>query len=180
MHWVKKHKAEITNSSLSMDGTILSSSRSFPNRDKECALDYDPHLDTPVELLHTILLGIVKYVWHSTHTSWKDKGFERPTYALRLQATDVSGLSIPAIRANYILNYANSLIGRQLKTVVQTFAFHRYDLVPAPLYDLVKAVGELTALLWTVSISDMDQYTVRTPVVFMSQWYIDSRGHLTG
>lgn len=144
-----------------MDGAMNHSCRGFFKLTEHFVPDYDPHLDTPVELLHTILLGIVKYVWHSSHTPWKDGGTEKSTYALRLQATDVSGLSIPAIRANYIMNYANSLIGRQLKTVVQTFAFHLYDLVPAPLYELVKAVGELTALLWMVSISDMDQYVVR-------------------
>ena len=119
---------------------------------------YDPHCDTPIKLLHTILLSVVKYVWHSTHTIWKES--QKALFSLRLQVTEVTGLSIAPIWASYIMNYANSLIGQQFKTVVQTLTFHVYNLVPPPLYELIKAVGELTALLWVTTIQDMEQYTV--------------------
>lgn len=109
--------------------------------------------------MHTILLGIVKYLWHSTHTSWT--ALQKKTYALRLQSTDASALSIHAIRANYIMQYANSLIGRQLKTIVQTNVFHVYDLVDDHHFQLTKAVGTLTALLWYPEIRDLDEYLVR-------------------
>jgi hypothetical protein len=110
--------------------------------------------------LHTILLGVVKYSWHGTHTSWKDH--EKALFASRLQSTETQGLSIPAIRAGYIMQYANSLIGRQLKILVQTNVFHVHDLVSDDQYQFVNAVGALSALLWVPEIRKMDDYLVCT------------------
>ncbi|KAF7311326.1 hypothetical protein MKEN_01034300 [Mycena kentingensis (nom. inval.)] len=117
----------------------------------------DPHRDTPVEILHTILLGIVKYVWHMLHTSWSAK--EHDIFAIRLQSTDTDGLTIPPIRAAYMLQYRNNLIGKHFKALMQTMVFHMHQITSAEQFALVKAVCALGPMLWVSEIDNMEQYT---------------------
>ncbi|EMD36483.1 hypothetical protein CERSUDRAFT_74441 [Gelatoporia subvermispora B] len=135
--WVLQNRSDIINPFLLVDGESLICTY----EENELILSragFDPTKDTPVKLLYTILLGTTKYVWYMTHSQWKDT--QKQTFAVRLQSTETQGLSIPPIRAKYIMQYANSLIGWQLKTVSQV------------------ASGELTALLWFPAIYDMNTY----------------------
>ncbi|KAJ6556089.1 hypothetical protein B0H19DRAFT_1210733 [Mycena capillaripes] len=117
---------------------------------------FDPARDTPIEILHTILLGVIKYIWHITHTAWSPE--EKQTYAIRLQATNTDGLSIHAIRSAYIMQYAGSLIGRQFKTIAQANIFHIRGLVNDLKFMAWKAAGELAALLWVPEIRNLVEY----------------------
>ncbi|XP_006462267.1 hypothetical protein AGABI2DRAFT_47524, partial [Agaricus bisporus var. bisporus H97] len=118
--------------------------------------DWDISRDTPIELLHTVLLGIVKYLWHATHTTFNAE--KKKKYMTRLQAVNRDSLSVESFQASYIMQYANSLIGRQLKILCQVNIFQVYDLVDNEVLALTRAIGELGALLWFPEIQDMKSY----------------------
>ncbi|KAJ7230002.1 hypothetical protein GGX14DRAFT_344444 [Mycena pura] len=123
----------------------------------------DPSQDTPVELLHTVLLGVVKYIWHFMNTSkWSDA--DRHLLAIRLQSTDISGLSVPPLRASYMMQYRNNLIGKHFKTLMQTLGFHAHDIATLEQFVLIKAAGDLGARLWIPVIDNMDQYIAQLKI----------------
>ncbi|KAK7463484.1 hypothetical protein VKT23_006832 [Stygiomarasmius scandens] len=116
----------------------------------------DPSQDTPIENLHTYLLGHEKYTWYDLHTSWKEP--VQNLFTIRLQSTNIDGLGVPPIRAAYMMQYRNGLIGKHFKTLMQTAVFHVQDIVTENQFTLIKAIGELGALLWVAEIDDLEQY----------------------
>lgn len=121
-------------------------------------LGFDPHRDTPVEILHTVLLGIVKYAWHSFNSSWPSKGAEE--FVPLQDSIDNGGLSTDPLRAAYIVQYKNNLIGKHFKALMQTIAFHAHRLGSGELHNLTCSIGELGALLWYTEIHDLEVYLV--------------------
>jgi hypothetical protein len=119
----------------------------------------DIHRDSPVEILHSKLLGEDKYDWHWMTSDWKPPQIK--TFADRLQAASTAGLSSMKIRANYIMQYRNNLIGKHFKILQQLTVFQLDDSLCNNLtLELWKASGELGALLWYDTIDDMKTYLV--------------------
>ncbi|KAF7344329.1 hypothetical protein MSAN_01913800 [Mycena sanguinolenta] len=123
----------------------------------------DPSQDTPLELLHTILLGVIKYIWHHMNTEkWSDT--DRHLLAICLQSTDITGLTIPPIRAAYMIQYKNNLIGKHFKTLMQILVFHIHEISTPEQFTLIKAAAELCARLWVPEIDDMDDYLAQIEI----------------
>ncbi|KAH9927295.1 uncharacterized protein B0H18DRAFT_907557, partial [Fomitopsis serialis] len=118
----------------------------------------DVHKDTPVEPLHTVILGIIKYFWGQTTWTIEKQG-QWAIFQARLNSLDQSGLDIPNIMADYICRYRGSLIGKHFKTISQVIAFAAVGLVGQKLQDAWHAIGRLVVLIWETEIHDLKSYT---------------------
>ncbi|TCD66625.1 hypothetical protein EIP91_001135 [Steccherinum ochraceum] len=119
----------------------------------------DPHSDTPVEVLHVVLLGFVKYLWRDViKHQLKDNDAKKAQLATRLSDLDVSGLGISKLAGHTLVQYAGSLTGRDFRTIAQVAPFVLYDLVSAPCYAAWLALSRMIPLIWQSKISNIDAH----------------------
>jgi hypothetical protein len=167
----KKMEAEVDRHGCELINPLLLCPGSY-NGASQCFLlilntGLNVHKDTPVEILHTILLGIIKYFWGQTVYYFTNtlKGKEASAafekLRARLHSISQDGLNIPKIAVDYICNYKGALIGKHLKALGQVMPFALLGLAPESLIKGWQAVGCVMVLVWYTSISDMDGYEVR-------------------
>ncbi len=90
----------------------------------------DTHQDTPVEVLHVVLLGFVKYFWCDlVQGQLKNDVAKKELLATRLSCLDVSGLGLSPLAGTTLVQYAGSLTGRDFRAIAQSAPFILYDLV---------------------------------------------------
>ncbi|KAI0692035.1 hypothetical protein BC835DRAFT_1509009 [Cytidiella melzeri] len=115
------------------------------------------HMDTPTEILHTVLLGVVKYFWGQTvHVIKKAKSLA--LLEARMESLAVHGLNLPAFVPAYICHYRGGLNRKHFKSLAQVMPFLIHDLVPQDVLDGWNVIGELVVLLWHTSIEDQEVY----------------------
>ncbi|KAG1876990.1 hypothetical protein C8R48DRAFT_745465 [Suillus tomentosus] len=117
------------------------------------------HLDTPTEILHTILLGVVKYFWGQT-VFLLEKAKLLHIFQSRLDSVDRDGMNAPSLNADYICHYKGSLIGKHFKSLAQVMPFLIHDLVPRTVLNGWSVIGELVVLVWHTTIPDTEVYLV--------------------
>ncbi len=133
----------------------------MPNWVLRCArADLDPHQDTPVEILHVVLLGFIKYFWRDAVARVSDE--QKILLKTRLSSVDVSGLGFPPLSGDTLVTYAGSLTGRDFRAISQVAPFVLYDLVPKRCYEAWVALSALVPLIWQPEIDDLEAHLVRT------------------
>ncbi|CDO75864.1 hypothetical protein BN946_scf184833.g15 [Trametes cinnabarina] len=153
---------------LAKEAEVEKTVRTIPHADEGATSpvwrikDFDPHLDTPVEILHVILLGFVKYFWRDAMSRLKDA--EKEKLIVRLNSFDVAGLGFPPLAGATLVNYAGSLVGRDFRALAQVapFILHDFASIPQESIEAWTALSYIIPLVWQPEIDDIDAYTVST------------------
>ncbi|KAJ3559218.1 hypothetical protein NM688_g473 [Phlebia brevispora] len=118
--------------------------------------DFDAHTDSPVEILHVVLLGVVKYWWRDAvsrlNSSQKDE------LKTRLSSLDVSGLNTARLRGTTLVQYAGSLVGRDFRIILQVAPSVLHGLIPQVHYQAWLALCRLAPQLFQPEIDDLETY----------------------
>ncbi|KAI0638455.1 hypothetical protein C8Q77DRAFT_1188202 [Trametes polyzona] len=123
--------------------------------------ELDAHQDTPVEVLHVVLLGFVKYFWRDLiQGQLKNKDELKDVLATRLSSLDVSGLGISPLAGKTLVQYAGSLTGRDFRALAQAAPFVIYDMVSAECYQAWVALSRLVPLIWEPHIENVAEHLV--------------------
>ena len=119
---------------------------------------FDPNRDTPIEILHVILLGIVKYWWRDAVSRQNSKG--KDELCARLSSVDVRGLDCSPIRGQTFVQYAGSLVGRDFRVILQVAPSVLYGLIPEVHYEAWLSLCRLAPLVFQPRIDDLPIYMV--------------------
>ncbi|ESK81655.1 hypothetical protein Moror_3234 [Moniliophthora roreri MCA 2997] len=119
----------------------------------------DPHSDTPIEILHVVLLGFIKYLWRDvTQVQLKDKKAKLEELKHRLSSFDTSGLGFPTLNGNTLVKYSGSLVGRDFRCIAQVTPFVLHGMITPESYETWCCLSKLVPMIWQPVIEDIDEY----------------------
>ncbi|KAJ3844653.1 hypothetical protein F5878DRAFT_706070 [Lentinula raphanica] len=122
----------------------------------------DPHSDTPVEILHVVLLGFIKYLWRDVIENQIKKNPEKKAeLAARLSSVDVEGLGLGSkLPGETLVNYYGSLTGSNFRKICQVAPFVLKPFVADQCYETWISLSKLVPLIWQPMIENLDEYLV--------------------
>ena len=126
---------------------------------------FDPHQDTALGRLHLVLLGFTKYFWSASLPPSGRKLTHSEKRALDeaevvLVSLSQAGLGDRSVRADYVMRYRGSLVGRHLHSIAQLGVFIFARSTSQILLQVWITLGRLSAALFTEKIKDMAAFIV--------------------
>ncbi len=120
-----------------------------------------------MEILHVVLLGVVKYFWRDAVARQSAEG--KATLKARLTSTNINGLGISPVHGHTLVYYAKSLVGRDFRTVLQVAPIVLHGMLPLNAYEAWLALARLAPLLFQNKIDDIKVYKVRHSIRVLLQ-----------
>ncbi|KAL1711382.1 hypothetical protein EV715DRAFT_215384, partial [Schizophyllum commune] len=150
--------------------------------------ELDGHADTPVEILHVILLGIVKYFWRDIIVH-RLSNAKKEILKARLESFDVRGLGLSPLSGDALVDHAGSLVSGDFRAIVQVAPFVLHDLgIDEDILRVWMALGRVVPLVWQPEIDHMDEYldALRAAIQYLldctcrfdAQWFSKPKFHL--
>ncbi|KAH9807198.1 hypothetical protein DFH28DRAFT_1151638 [Melampsora americana] len=117
---------------------------------------FEGHLDTPVESLHVVLLGVVKYLFRDAMDNLPDSAL--PSVLARWKSFDTSGLNVPTIQPRTLTSYYQSLVGKDFQTILQSIPFVLYPHFSYERRRMWTALVHLGSYIFQAEITNMRTY----------------------
>jgi hypothetical protein len=117
---------------------------------------FDGCLDTPVEILHVLSLGIVKYLVKDF--MGKLSADQRHEMEARLYSFNSDALHIPPIQAKYMMDHYSSFLGKDYRTIVQAAPFVFFPFMDQTQLDIWIPLCYICSMAFQTHIPDMKSY----------------------
>ncbi|KAI8456151.1 hypothetical protein BY996DRAFT_4636597 [Phakopsora pachyrhizi] len=120
---------------------------------------FDGHKDTPVEVLHVVLLGILKYLYRDLIGGLSAN--KKEELIARLQSFDTNNLNIQPIKAKYLIQHYSSLVGKDFKVLIQAAPFIFFPLIEESKCKIWTSICHLCSFIFQTHIRDLKKYTAK-------------------
>ncbi|KAI8461540.1 hypothetical protein BY996DRAFT_8404742, partial [Phakopsora pachyrhizi] len=120
---------------------------------------FDGHKDTPVEVLHVVLLGILKYLYRDLIGGLSAS--KKEELIARLQSFDTCNLNIQPIKAKYLVQHYSSLVGKDFKVLIQAAPFVFFPLIEDSKRKIWNSLCHLCSFIFQTHIRDIKKYTAK-------------------
>ncbi|KAI8460242.1 hypothetical protein BY996DRAFT_8498525 [Phakopsora pachyrhizi] len=120
---------------------------------------FDGHKDTPVEVLHVVLLGILKYLYRDLIGGLSAS--KKEELIARLQSFDTCNLNIQPIKAKYLVQHYSSLVGKDFKVLIQAAPFVFFPLIEDSKRKIWNSLCHLCSFIFQTHIRDLKKYTAK-------------------
>ncbi|KAI8453542.1 hypothetical protein BY996DRAFT_6431484 [Phakopsora pachyrhizi] len=120
---------------------------------------FDGHKDTPVEVLHVVLLGILKYLYCDLIGGLSAN--KKEELIARLQNFDTNNLNIQPIKAKYLIQHYSSLVEKDFKVLIQAAPFVFFQLIEDSKHKIWTSLCHLCSFIFQTHIRDIKKYTAK-------------------